>query len=104
MPIRSSRLVGLLVAPPVHLDRFVDAELAGQGLGQGQEDLGVVGVDADGAAEGVEALVGLAELEAELGEELVVLGVPRRGGDQVAAGLEGLRRSGRAGPRAWPPG
>ena len=53
------------------------------------DDLGVVGVDPHGPAEGVEPFLGPAELEAELGEELVVLGIARRGGQQVAAGLEG---------------
>ena len=40
-------------------------------------------------AQGVEPFLGPAELEAELGEELVMLGVARRGGQQVAAGLDG---------------
>ena len=82
-------VVGLVEGPPVHLDRLVGAVLAGQGLGQGERDLGVVGVDPDRPAQGVEPFLGPAELEAELGEELVTVGVARRGGQQVAAGLEG---------------
>ena len=82
-------VVGLVEGPPVHLDRFVGPVLAGQRLGQGEDDLGVVGVDPDGPAQGVEPFLGPAEPEAELGEELIVVGVTRRGGQQVAAGLEG---------------
>ena len=80
---------GLVEGPPVHLDGLVGAILPGEGLGQGERDLGVVGVDPHRAPQGVEPFLGSAELEAELGEELVILGVSRRGGQQVAAGLEG---------------
>ena len=80
----------LLEGPPEHLDGLLGAELAGEGLGQREDDLDLVGVDADRPPEGVEALVLAAELEAEAGEELVVLGVAGRRGDQVAPGLEGL--------------
>ncbi len=80
---------GLVEGPPVHLDGLVGAVLTGQGLGQGEGDLGIVGIDPHGPAQGVEAFLRSAELEAELGEELVAFGIARGGRQQVAAGLQG---------------
>ena len=60
-------VLGLVEGPPVHLDRFLGPVLAGEGLGEGQDDLGVVGVDAHGAAEGVEPLLGPARAGSRAG-------------------------------------
>ncbi len=82
-------VLGLVEGPPVHLDRLLGPVHPGEVLGEREDDLGVVGIDPHGASQGVEPLVGPAELEAELREELVVLGVAGCRGEQVAAGLDG---------------
>ena len=74
---------------PIHFNRFFGLILAGECLRQSQHDYGVVRVWSDSPAQGVKPFLRLAELEAELGEKLVVLGVSRRGGQKVSAGLEG---------------
>ena len=68
-------VVGPVEGPPVHLDGFFGLVLAGQGLGQGEDDLGVVGIGPHGPAQGVEPFLRPTEPEAELGEELIVVGV-----------------------------
>ncbi len=84
------QVLGAVEGAPVHLDGFLGLVLAGEGLGEGQDGLGIAGVGADGAAEGVEPLLDPAVLEAELGEELGVLGAGRGRGQELAAGLDGL--------------
>ncbi len=79
----------LLEGPPEHLDRLLGPELGRQGFGQRGDRLGVGLVEPDGPAEGVEPLVDLAEAEAQVGEELVVLDLARGGGQEVAAGGQG---------------
>ena len=71
------QVLGAVEGAPVHLDGFLGLVLAGEGLGEGQDGPGVAGVGADGAAEGVEPLLDPAVLEAELGEELGMLGAGR---------------------------
>ena len=82
-------VVGLVEGPPVHLDRLVGAILAGQGLRQGERDLGVIGIDPNSPAQGVEPFLRPPEPEAELGKELIIVGITGCGRQQVTARLEG---------------
>ena len=82
-------VVGPVEGPPVDLNGFLGLVLAGQGLGQGEDDLGVVGIGPHSPAQGVEPFFRSTELKAKLGEILIVVGITRCGRQQVAARLQG---------------
>ena len=81
--------IGRLVErSPEHLDRFLGAELRGQGFRQRKQCLGIGLVEPHGAPESIEPLVDLPQLKAQIGEELVVVKLARSGGQKVAPRLE----------------
>ena len=84
-------VIGLVEGAPEQLDRLARAEALSQGVTQRLQAARLRRVGPNGAAEGFEPFFAVAELEAELGVELIMLRVARRGGEEVTAGLERLR-------------
>ncbi len=82
--------VGLLERPPQQFDRLALPDSFAEGVGECDQPLWIGRIRADRAAEGVEPFFLIAELEAEIGEELVDLGIAGRRREQVAAGLKCL--------------
>ena len=74
---------------PVQLDGFRYPSRRDQCLGQLEKRCGGIRVDTDGPLEHVNTLIMGVELEAEIGEEAVMLGIAGGSGEQVAAGLKG---------------
>ena len=70
------QVLGSIEGPPVDLDRFLGLVLAGQSVGQSEDDLGVVGVGPDSPSQGVEPFFRSTELETKLSEKLIVVGLP----------------------------